>query len=1256
MDWFRIKEQKGKNGTILVKPRFLVKPSKDIMIRGKSFYALWNGEKWTTDPFAPKTIVDKALYEHVEKRKATSDDKFSVMSMEEYDSKSWNEFLSFLDKMPDNFVPLDGCIVFQGDRPKRSLYSSKRLPYDMVEGDISSYEELISTLFDSDEREKLEWMLGSILEGDSVRLEKFIVLYGEGGTGKSTFLNIVEKLLSVYVSHFEAKALVNGRDAFSTELFKNNPLVAIQHDGDLSRIADNTLLNSIIAHEHVTIREKFKPSYSMKLKTCVMMGTNKPVMITDSHSGLIRRLIDVEPSGRRVPAKRYFTLMNKLTFELGAIAHHCHQVYLERGFHYYDEYKPVGMMYRTDPFYNFIEENSLLFIKEEEITLKKAYELYKAYIDSASIKHSLPKHVFKSEMRAYFREFHLRGRDIEGRPAYNLYKGFRKDRFDSKRKTESTKKENVDPDPIKLKECVSSIFDVQYGGCLAQYATRSGTPSKKWDRCTTTLSGLDSSKLHYVKPPADHIVIDFDIKDRSGNKSLKKNFEAASRWPQTYTEVSKSGNGVHLHYRYDGDVSELSRIYSEGVEIKVFVGNASLRRKLTLCNDLPIATISTGLPKGEKRVINKGAVKNERALRRLLERNLRKEIHGATKPSIDFIHKLLEDAYSNEELTYDVSDLRNSILHFAMGSTNQAEYCVSLVSSMKFKSKTDSEMVVTPEPYGDIVFFDVEVFPNLFIVVWKKRGKDNLPVRMINPTSQEIEALFSMRLVGFNNRRYDNHILYACYLGMTPEQLFIKSQKIINSRGFSEMYGEAYNLSYTDVYDFSTKKQGLKKFEVELGLPHKEWEHSWDEPVPEDKVQEAVEYCVADVYATEAVFEARHNDFIAREVLAQLSGLTPNHTTQQHTARIIFGKDPRPQTKFIYTDLSTIFPDYSFVASRKPKSLYRGLEPSEGGYVYSEPGVWHNVAVLDVASMHPTSLIEMNMFGDEYTKNYAELKEARVAIKHGQFKKARKLLRGLLKPFLEEELTAIALNYPLKIALNIVYGLTSAKFDNKFKDPRNVDNIVAKRGSLFMIDLQLAVQEKGFDVVHIKTDSIKIANATPEVISFVFEFGKKYGYEFEHEETYRSMALVNDAVYIAQKSNGKWTATGAQFAHPYVFKSLFSKEPIEFEDLCEIKAVTTKMYLDFDEGLKEGDHNYKFVGKVGKFVPVKPGTGGGKLYRFKDNKYYSVTGTKNYRWRQAQDIVENNLEGQVDQGYYRHLVDQAVKDINKHGDFESLNT
>jgi hypothetical protein len=250
--------------------------------------------------------------------------------------------------------------------------------------------------------------------------------------------------------------------------------------------------------------------------------------------------------------------------------------------------------------------------------------------------------------------------------------------------------------------------------------------------------------------------------------------------------------------------------------------------------------------KGEKKMTNFEAVKSEKGLRSLIKRNLNKEIHPGTKPSVDFIYKILEDAYSGKT-NYDLTDMRSAVLAFAAGSTHQAEYCVRLVKKMRFKSDNASDG--TENSSATIVFYDVEVFPNLFIVCWKTAGEGKSIVRMIDPKPAEIEELMKFRLIGFNCRRYDNHILYARLMGYTDDQLFNLSRKIINGDR-NCFFGEAYNVSYTDVYDFSSKKQLLKKFEIELGIRHRELGLPWDKPVPEEMRAKVAEYCCNDVAAT----------------------------------------------------------------------------------------------------------------------------------------------------------------------------------------------------------------------------------------------------------------------------------------------------------------------------------------------------------------------------------------------------------------------
>jgi energy-coupling factor transporter ATP-binding protein EcfA2 len=1258
VDFFQVATRETKNG-LEVFPDFTVGRSKDLMVRGRAFYAIWDEERqlWSTDEYDVQRLVDQALLEYAAKQKDAGM-SCSVKTLSSFGSNGWTQFRKFVGNISDNHHQLDETLTFANTTVKKGDYVSRRLPYALAPGSYKAWDELIGTLYNEEERTKIEWAIGSVISGDSKKIQKFLVLYGPGGTGKSTILNVIGKLFEGYTTTFEAKALVGNNNSFATESFRGNPLVAIQHDGDLSRIEDNSKLNSIISHEPMTMNEKYKATYTDKINAFLFMGTNKPVRISDAKSGVIRRLIDAHPTGTLFQPAHYHTLMAQIDFELGAVAQHCLDVYREKGRNYYNGYRPVQMMLQTDIFFNFIEANFDIFKSQDGCTLKQAYALYKEFCSETGIEFVMPQYKFREELRNYFAEF-LDRATVDGQIVRSYYKGFTAQPF----KTPVTN--NGHAYSLVLEEN-TSLLDLEYADQPAQLAKDDDTPQKRWADVKTTLSEIDTSQVHYVKVPLKHIVIDFDLKDEHGQKSLEANLAEASGWPPTYAELSKSGNGIHLHYIYGGgDPGGLDRNYSEGIEIKVFSGDSSLRRKLSHCNNVPIATISSGLPFKEKKMLQSDTVKTERGLRELIGRNLRKEIHPGTKPSIDFIAHILNEAYLSG-MQYDMTDLRGKLIAFANNSSNQPLQCLKVVQQMRFKSDDP----INPQPEQSqkddrLVFFDVEVYPNLFVICWKYQGSPTT-VRMINPSSQEVEALFKLRLIGFNNRRYDNHMLYARFMGYDNEQLYRLSQKIIEGN-VGSMFGEAYNLSYTDIYDFSSVKQGLKKFQIDLGLPHVEIDLPWEQSVKEEDIPRVVEYCVNDVESTEVVFESRKQDFVARQILADLSGLSVNDTTQKHTARIVFGEDKNPQRSFIYTDLSKEFPGYVY---DKGKSIYREEVTGEGGYVYAEPGMYENVALLDVASMHPTSIIQLNLFG-EYTENFRALLDTRLAIKAGDYDTARNLLGGKLAKYLGDDTGAKGLSDALKIVINIVYGLTSAKFDNPFRDVRNVDNIVAKRGSLFMVDLKHAVQEQGYTVAHIKTDSIKIPDATPEIIEFVKTFGAKYGYTFDYnseEDFYNAITLVNDAVYIARRTipaklegnndnawKTKWTAVGAQFQHPYVFKMLFTGDPIEFDDLCETKQVAQgAMYIDFEHDrpmvLTEG---MQFIGRTGRFVPVKEGFGGGMLYRVKDSKPYAVSGTKGYLWLEAS--VAKGLAGltteAVDMRYFENLAEEARKTIDYFGEF-----
>ena len=409
--------------------------------------------------------------------------------------------------------------------------------------------------------------------------------------------------------------------------------------------------------------------------------------------------------------------------------------------------------------------------------------------------------------------------------------------------------------------------------------------------------------------------------------------------------------------------------------------------------------------------------------------------------------------------------------------------------------------------------------------------------------------------------------------------------------------------------------------------------------------------------------------------MSELSGLSVNESTNNHTQQIIFGNDKHPQKEFNYPDLSKEFPGYTFnqfEPDKSKRSLYKGVYTKEGGWAHGEPGIWYNCALLDIASMHPSTAKALNIFGDRYTAKYYALVETRLHIKHGEIDEARAMFDGAIGRIMDKYGFSIKkLDKALKVPINAVYGLTSASFPNRCRDPRNVDNVVAKRGALFMVNLREEVNKRGFEIAHVKTDSVKIPNATPEIIQFVMDYGKKYGYTFEHEATYEKMCLVNDAVYIAKyqtpewcqehygyipKDNKEsaeeghvWTATGTQFQVPYVFKTLFSHEPIEFADMCETKSTSGNGEIYICD-----DNNETFVGRVGLFCPMK--SHGGALTRIdsENGKRGAVTGTKGYLWMESENVKNEGLNDDIDISYYGRLCDEAVATIEKYGSFEEF--
>lgn len=948
-----------KKGVYIYSPSFKIKSTiKDLMTRGGKFYAIYNEQTglWETSDSKATELIDEQVkaYAHkdAEKLGILSDDsefKPLVKLLSNADTKlidKWHKYCQRDITEDLNYHELNQKVIFSNQTPAKKDYATKILDYPLEEGPTPAYDRCTSVWYLPDERKKWEWFVGCQLSGDALKIQKALIFYGEPGTGKSS---VAEMIIGngiyggeeYYAGSFDATSLAQSKDLYGTDFLEDDPVVAIDGEANMSMVNARGTFNKIISHERVRINAKFTKTYYMKPACLLIMCANDPVQISPN-SGLRRRIIDIQPTGNMLDSKEYDWCMSQIPFERSGIAYKCIETYKKLGRHYYDHYISEDMMNRTSPFQNYVVENYDTL--KDGISLAAAYDLYTRYADESHFKNILVRYKFRDTLKLYFKTYE-----------HGHFDGFKGEKIGIKE--EKLEDETFDT-WIHLKE-QHSLFDDAFKDCKAQYEQEDSPehPLKfPWDKCLTILKDILTTRIHYVRVPENLIVIDFDIKGKDGEKNLQLNLEQASKFPPTYCELSKSEQGIHLHYYYSGDVNKLSRIFGPNIEVKVFTGKSALRRRLTLCNDIPIATLSSGLPlkdEGDSKVVDEKLFENQEKLVRVIKKATKVERlpdgskrvgywkRGcvSTRQNIDLIETCLTNAYASGE-TYDVRDLKPLIIDFALQSTHQSQYCYEHASKMLYCSKDilDSESIHKEDDFVTddymslpIALFDIEIFPSyrqalkdgrdltgikkgtpaLLVVCYMEDRDDAEVVRLINPSPKVVRSLWQKyRLIGFNNLNYDNPMLFQYAAGYTIEELYRLSGRLISddkeiSRAAKPW--ESRNVSYTDIYDFASagNKKGLKKWEIELHIHHKEWDKPWYLPVNEEDWNKVADYCANDVLATRAVFHYKkiHTDFIVREILADISGGTANMTTNNLAFKFLYGDNKHPG--LIYTDLKT---------------------------------------------------------------------------------------------------------------------------------------------------------------------------------------------------------------------------------------------------------------------------------------------------------------------------------------------------------------
>ena len=162
IDFLMISTRSTKRGAIEIYPKFIIKKSSDLMIRGGDFYAIWIEERglWSTDEQDALQLIDRELDRYAEESRQRFDSDIKVLHMWDAESgmiDSWHKYCQ--KQMRDSFHTLDDKLIFSNTKTDKKDYASKKLKYPLEAGDLSAYNKLMSTLYSETERQKIEFSM-----------------------------------------------------------------------------------------------------------------------------------------------------------------------------------------------------------------------------------------------------------------------------------------------------------------------------------------------------------------------------------------------------------------------------------------------------------------------------------------------------------------------------------------------------------------------------------------------------------------------------------------------------------------------------------------------------------------------------------------------------------------------------------------------------------------------------------------------------------------------------------------------------------------------------------------------------------------------------------------------------------------------------------------------------------------------------------------------------------------------------------------
>lgn len=433
--------------------------------------------------------------------------------------------------------------------------------------------------------------------------------------------------------------------------------------------------------------------------------------------------------------------------------------------------------------------------------------------------------------------------------------------------------------------------------------------------------------------------------------------------------------------------------------------------------------------------------------------------------------------------------------------------------------------------FGDFLFYDTEVFLNENLAVFKDIDKNTVAIFrngewICGPSRTLAELINGKILVGYNNYAYDDYVLSAMMAGTSP--FFVKAVNDSIISGERPRIAVNPKICSLDCFQQIKYKSSLKKVEANIGqsIDESEVDFNIDRQMTLDELESTLQYCSRDVDATVDVFKMRWEEYFKPKLSVvsmlpewqQERFLRYNVTTI--TAQVLTnGKKVNRWATRRFSDRA-FSEDYSLpIFDNTPKSVVE-MWRSEGvskmeidaldcvftfgsgglhgtnktGQIYRERPE-QKILLLDVASMYPNIILQINGLGKESTEIYKKIVEKRLSVKH----------------------TDPVLATALKLVVNSTYGLLKNEY-SKLYNPPAADSVCIY-GQAALYDLCVKLHGAGYEIINANTDGVCFYGDPDAYLPLQEQWQEEFGLTLELSEfTMWVQRDVNN--YIAVKKDG----------------------------------------------------------------------------------------------------------------------------------------